>query len=129
MARYTGKDLVLTFGATTLDTEYRTFETEDKIGMKDSSAGGDTDRTFETTLKEGQATYSALHQTGTTVYDAVAPGTAADLVWSPEGTDVGKPKFTVPALVENRKMKAVYDDMVKLDLTFKFNGPVVESTW
>lgn len=128
MAEYTGKNLSVVFNSVTLDADYRKLTTNEEIGMVESTAGGDTNKTYLTTIKDGKATLELLNQSGT-VDAGVTVGTEADLVWGPEGTDTGKPRKTVNAILKSINNENAYADVSKLKLEFQFSGAVTTDTY
>ena len=127
MAEYTGKDMHISWvysgGTVVLSSDYRTFGEAPTIGMVDASAGSDTYRTYLTTLKDGTFEYAGVHQTaGTVLKAALAAGTYGTLIVGPEGTAVGKPKMTVPAIAMGPQMSYPYDGIVEISVTFQQNG-------
>jgi hypothetical protein len=120
----TGTNYYLKFGSTVLSTNYRSASISDDMGLVDQSAGSDTGTTYLTTLRNGTMNTTIKHKAGdTALWSALAPGTSDTLEWGEEGTAAGKPKHTVLALVESRNKSANYNDLVVVDLTFRYNDP------
>lgn len=119
---YTGSAMYIKFGAQVLSTRYRSYNESDEAGLVDKSSGADTRRTYLPTLKDGGASFEFLQDSGgSVVWAAVEAGSTGTLEWGPEGTASGKPKYTVNALVKNRKRDIVFDDVVKITVDFTYN--------
>jgi hypothetical protein len=130
MAGITGAALFLQFGSTVLDTDYRAFSQAEEGGLVDASAGGDTNRTYLTTLKDGTASATIVEQAGSTAaWAAVAPLTSGTLTVGEEGTASGKPKMTVVAIVTSREKSMEYADLAVIDVEWQYNGAPTHSTY
>lgn len=130
MTEYTAATLYLKFGSTVLSADFRTFDNDENIGLVESQAGSDTNKTYLTTLKDGSASVSLVDQTGgSALWTAVVPGTSGTLEWGPEGTASTKPKHTALALVKSRKRSEPYDGIVTLDVAFQINGAITDSAY
>jgi hypothetical protein len=134
MAEYTGTNLYLAWvhsgGTAVLSTDYRSLADAPAVDLVDISAGNDTYRTYLTALKDGQYTYSGLHQTsGTVLKAALQRGTSGTLILGPEGTVAGKPKETIPAISLGAQMNYTYNDVTEISVTFQQNGAETPGTY
>lgn len=130
MPEYTGSGLYVTFGGTVFSSRFRAFDADETQALVAKDAGADTAMTYLTTLADGKATLEVLAEAGgTALWAAGAKGTSGTLIWGDEGTVAGKPKHTVPAIVQRRHRIAVYNETAKLTFDFQFNGTVVDGTW
>lgn len=132
MAEFTGKNLSIVFGATTLTGNQRTFSTTEEAGLVDASAGADVARTYLKTLEDGTATVEILQDDGAggpTLWAAVRQGATGNLVWGEEGTTAGQPRHTVAAVVSSRKKDSPYDDLTVVTVEFQFSGAVVDDVY
>jgi hypothetical protein len=130
MAEFTGSALYVKFGSTVLSSRYRNHEETEEIGLVDKSAGSDTARTYLTTLEDGNASLELLAESdGTALWTAVDKGTSGTLEWGEEGTASGNAKHTVLAIVKSRKRTNVYEDVVKLNIEFQYNGAVTDTVY
>lgn len=132
MAEFTGRNLSVVFGSTTLSGNQRSFSVTEEAGLVDASAGADTARSYLKTLEDGTATVEILQDDGAggpTLWAAVKPGTTGNLVWGEEGATATQPRHTVPAIVSNRKKDAPYDDVVVVTVEFQLNGLVVDDVY
>lgn len=133
MAEITGKNAYWTWvhtgGTVVLSTDYRTLSTNPTIGLADSTAGSDADRTYLVTVKDGTYDWSGLYQAaGTVLKAALREGTEGTLNLSPEGTASGKPKEAIPCIALGAKMNYQYDNVIEVTCSFQKNGAVVESS-
>lgn len=130
MAEYSGSSLYLTFGTIVLSSDFRSFDRSDETAIIDATAGSDSFKVKLTAVADGKSSVELLAQTsGTVLWAALAPGPAANLVISEEGTASGKPKTTVSAFAVNRARKVVYDDVVVISVDFEHTAAPTESTW
>lgn len=127
MASYIGKATVITFAAVALNTLYRNADVEESVDLVDKSAFADTHKSYIAALKDTKFTCEYLVD-GTTVWAACAPGTEGTLVYSPEGTTSGKPKYTAVAIVASRKRANPYNEMVTATLEFNLQAAWAEGT-
>lgn len=132
MTAYTGTNLYVAFGGTALNADYRSFEPEEEMGVEDASAGSDAARTYKTTLKDGNASYTARSiagTAGTAKWINLAVGTEGTLEWGPEGTATGKVKASVNAILTNRSQPNEYDQVAEWSYEWQFSGAVTYSTY
>ncbi len=132
MAEFTGKNLVVSFKSTALESDYRSFSNSEQIGIVDASAGSDVARTYLTTLEDGSASVSLVMQTGgtaaTAMWNLLDKGAEGTLDWYPEGTASGNPRSYVNAIVIDRSRDFPYDDLVTMSAEFQFSGVVTDGT-
>lgn len=134
MVDYTGKDVYMTFihpaGTVVLSGDFRTVNTAESVSLADSSAGADTDRTFIARIKEGNVSYSGLHQVaGTALKQALEAGNVGTVILSPEGTTGGNPKETYPVISMGAQMNYPYDNVVEVSCEFTKNGARADTAW
>jgi len=136
MARYTGKNLVVSWvysrGTVSLNGDFRSFKTNESVDTADKSAGADTHRSFVPTLRDTTASLEFLDTTGssgTAQWAATEPGTEGTVVWSPQGTASGAPKYSAAAFIESRDRSMPYDDVVSVTVEFHIQAEPTASTW
>ena len=130
MAAITGQNLYMAFNGTVLDTDYRDFAANRAIGTVDASAGADADRTFLTTLREGDGSIAIIRQASdTTTYGALLPGTEGTFEWAEEGTTAGLARHYVNAIVTGLNEPQSYEDLVMVEVSFLFSGAVTDTTY
>ncbi len=119
-----------TGGTLDLSADYRTLDVSNNAEEIDATAGGDV---YKNTLAgpiDGKATLETLATTdGTVAWDALTPGAAGTLQWSPEGTATGMQKKAAPALVLNRGEKVGYNTAVTLTAEFRITNAITVESW
>jgi len=130
MAQYTGKNLAITFAATTISTRFRKLTVKEDKDLVDQSAGNDVAKTYLTALEDGDASLEFLDVTdgtaATALWNLCDKGVEGSLIWMPEGTAVNDPKHTVNAIVKSRERDFPYDDVVEGKIVFQFSGVVTD---
>jgi len=130
MTHYTGADFYATFGGTPISGEQTDFTDNEEGGLAEATAGADTDATYVGTYKTGSATMVTLAVVGTTtIYDACVPLTAGTLIYGPEGTVAGKPKYTVDAIVTSRSRSLPFAGIAVYTIGFTFNSAKTDGTY
>lgn len=132
MTAYTGRNLYVAFGGTALTADYRSFEPEEEMGVEDGSAGADVARTYLSTLKDGNASYTARSisgTAGTAKWVNIPVGAEGALEWGPEGTATGKIKGSVNAILTNRSAPNEYDQVAEWSYEWQYSGAVTYSTY
>ncbi len=131
MAKYTGKNLVVSFKGTEISGEFRRLTTKESIGLVDQSAGNDVAKTYLTELEDGDAQLEVLDQADGTaalaLWNLCDKGAEGTLQWQPEGTATNDPKHWVNAIVRGRDREFPYNDTVKATITFQFSGVVTDT--
>ena len=121
MAGQKGSSFAVSFGGTTLETDFRTASTEEMAELIDDTAGSDANRHYLAGVEDGTMTLTIVRQSGdSATWDAIAPGTSGTLVWSGAGDGTN----TVDALVESRSNSIDYGDVVTADVTFQFTSAI-----
>jgi len=127
MANYSGSaantDWIYSGGTVALDGDFRNFSYNTGIEIINTTAGADADATHIVGVKSGQFAAELVQQVGGTAIDtALQVGTQGTLEYSPEGTAVGKRKFTIPATVTSFALSQPYNDIVSVSAGFERNG-------
>ena len=120
-------------GTYTLTGDQRNLSYTPSIDLIETTAGADSNKTYISGPKDGQAQFEALMQsgtaaTGTAVYSLLTEGNFGTLIYSPEGTGAGKPKVTLPATSLGAAFGYPYSDVVTVSVPFQQNGTRVEGT-
>jgi hypothetical protein len=118
-------------GTVRLDTKFRDFSWEPTTEWVDASGGADT---FEDMLpgigRGADIPYTCVMQSGgTALLTAVASRTRGTLLYGPEGTAVGTPKFTIPAYSGGPSIQQAYNDVVILTVNFRQNAAETVGAW
>lgn len=124
---------VTSSGTTVMTADYRTFNYQPSIEFLDETAGADTAVQRIPYMKDGQATYTALLQSGTgaggwSMGSAVVEGQLGTLLWSPEGTAAGKPKITIPAYSQGAAYNWAYNTLTEISVSWQQNGARTDGT-
>ena len=129
MARYSGRDLYLSYDGTVIDT-VRSVTWSDEADDIDATAAGDSRKFYLAGLIDGSLDVEALDQNdNSNVFNALAPQNVGTAIWGPNGTASGEKKFTAAAVVISREVEAPYDDVVTITSTIRLNELPTASTW
>lgn len=126
MTKYSGAALKISFGGTDISATSRTFSTTHNMETADSTAGSDGYRNFVTTVKTLECSSEILGLTastgGSAQQAALVPGTSGTLLWSPEGTAVGSPKWGALMLLSEAGQDYPFDGVVVFKAKWVMNG-------
>ena len=135
MPAFSGSSLYLAWvwsgGTVTLHGDFRKFDWNPSLSLIDSTAGSDSFREFIPGIGEGgDITLEAvMQQGGTALLTALARGNQGTLLYGPEGTAVGKPKSTIPAISKGPAYSQPYDDVVTLKVGFQQSAYETQGAW
>lgn len=134
MSAYSGSALAVRWaysgGTVSLDGDFRTFSYSPSVELIDQTAGSDANRTRLVSIKDGNASLSAIMQvSGTAITNALVEGTQGTLNVGPEGTATGKQKLSFPAIAMGASYSISYNDVVELSCDFTQNGARVDGIW
>jgi hypothetical protein len=138
MAGYTGSAMYLSWinsaGTAILSGDYRKFDYTPSMDLVDQTAGADTNKTYLTSLKDGRASFSGLFQNGANVGGTITASTLVEgasgtIIFGPEGTATGKPKYTIPCISLGAAFSYPYSDNVEISCDFQQNGTRVEGSY
>jgi len=129
--RITGKDLYVTFGGTEISGDYTSVSVATDEDLVDVTAGADTYHYYLNTRQDGTIDFEAFYDgSTTTVWDAIAPGSAGTLIIAPKGTASGNPQWTWErVLVASRSIDIPFDDGVTVSASFQKSSEVSESSY
>lgn len=126
MAKLSGKNLWVSFSGTTLSSEMRSFDVNLAQETADATAGADEYRNFVNTVKTIEASMELVmkeHSTGgSAIKAALAAGAEGTLLWGPEGTATGKPKYGFYARISEASETIPFDDVWTKSVTFQNAG-------
>jgi hypothetical protein len=126
----TGRALVVTFGGTALNGDYRELRIQRGAGAADISAGGEAHDTPMPTVGTGGASLHLLIRAGgSALWPVLAPGTFGTLTWGEEGTATGRPKHYAYGWVASSEHDAPYNNVQTLDVSFRFKTNVTDGVW
>lgn len=129
-ARYTGVNVTVTFGSTTVTPDYTEFSGEFAVKTETRVAGNDGDESFNVLYRTGKGTlkfYDTGSGSGATLLAALLPGTTGNLFVYPQGIGTGKPYFSFPALIENMKTPFQFDKNVIYEVAWLKNGAFINA--
>ena len=126
MAKLTGKNLFVSFGGTNISGTQRTFSVTWQQEQADVSAGADDYRNFANTMRTIEASCEILVQDypngGSATFATLAIGTQGTLLWGPEGTAAGKPKYGFFSTVTELSPDIPFDNAYVLKAKFTNAG-------
>jgi len=124
MGAYTGKNLYITFGGTVVSGDQRTLSKNGSVDTVDTTAGADTDKSYELTLRDATFDITILDNggDGSAVRAALYEGNSGTLIYAPEGTAVGKPKYECYAHVTSFNTSYPYDGEVEFQVSLQKSG-------
>ena len=128
MARFTGKDLVMTWlpstgGTITLNTDFQSVDYNPSGKLVSATAGSDAFEQYLATTKDTKVSYSGLFDSaGTATEDALAANTFGTLIIQPQGTASTKRKYTVPAFSGGANISYPFDNVVSIKVDFQGSG-------
>ena len=129
MSTFAGSSLVVTWiqaAATTILTgDHKSLTYTPSIAFIDSTAGADAQKTYIAGVKDGNATFNGVFQSGTgsggtSTFSTVTEGAAGTLQWIPEGTTGGT--SSMPAFSQGAQYSYPYDNVVEVTVNFQQNG-------
>lgn len=131
MAEYLGKDMyaqwIWSGGTITLHDDFRTFAWTPSAALHDGTSGPDAAQHQVVGIQNASASIGLVDQTGAsgTIYRAaLAFGNIGTLIVGAQGTTVGSPRITLPAMSQGAKVNAPYNDLVEITCDFIQEGGV-----
>ena len=125
MAHFAGDAAYIEFAGIELNTDYRNFDGDRSIDKSETTAGADTDKSYLPTIRDGTFKMTFVQDnsaSGTAVVGTLYEGSEGTLIWGPEGTATGKPKYSCVAFVESLSTPLKYNEATMRDVTFQKNG-------
>jgi len=121
---YTGKNLYITFGGTVVSGDQRTLSKNGSVDTVDTTAGADTDKSYALTLRDATFDITILDNggDGSAVRAALHEGNSGTLIYAPEGTAAGKPKYECYAHVTSFNTAFPYDGEVEFQVSLQKSG-------
>jgi hypothetical protein len=127
---YRGNELVIQWGGTVISSDFRTFGHDESSDEIDATAGNDARKVYLTGPIDDTISASFIDTTGNTSnWAALAVGNSGTLVYSPQGTAAGKPKYTCgTAAITRRNRDIPYDGAVSYDMTWRLKTDLTAGT-
>lgn len=125
MARLTGKNLYVAFNNVALWGSGRSLDVTLEQETADATAGADDYRVFAKTVKNFSASLEIVYDdaaAGTAARGALALGAVGTLLWGPEGTTAGRPKWGALVTVTNASQTLPFDDVITISTEFQNAG-------
>jgi len=123
--RYTGELLHISFKGVVLQADFRSVSVTESTDTVDVSAGASRARTYIRTLNAAEITIEYLEQlttAGSAIRTALALNADGTLIYAPEGTAVGKPRYSCIAMVTGVDRTYPYDDIVSVSVNLLRDG-------
>ena len=136
MSAYAGSSLVVTWiqaaATTVLTGDHRSFTYTPSIQFYDETAGADGNKKYLAGVKDGNATFNAVMQSGTgsggtATFSTLAEGNLGTIRWQPEGTSSPNPKYEMAALSQGAQFSYPYDNVTEVTVNFQQTGARTES--
>lgn len=123
--RYSGDALYISWRGTAVQADYRSFSPDESMDTADVTAGADVDRSHVPTLRSVSFSLELMQtvgSAGSAIRAQFATGLQGTLIYGPEGTAAGKPKYSCLATVTAYSVDHTYDDAVTMSVTLERNG-------
>ena len=126
--RLTGKNLYVAWidatGTVAISGDQTAFDPGFTGETVDASAGADDWRVHLATMKDAAMKMETYYKgtNGTATLARVEIHDSGTLVWGPEGTAAGKPKWGIPALVTKNDYSMPFDNLIKVTIEWKQQG-------
>lgn len=124
MAKYTGTALYVTYGGTVLTGEHRKFDWDYKGDVDDVTAGADVDKEYITTHRDASGSMMIV-DTGTDmagIRSVLYPLNSQTLIFAPNGTATGMPKYQCEAILTDVKSGYPYDGHTEIEFSWQKTG-------
>ena len=134
---YSGSALIVTWfqgsGTNVISGDQTTFSYTPVVDLIDQTSGADANKKYIVGVKDGNASLSSYFQSGTNArgtatWTTLTEGLFGTLQWQPEGTAVGKAKYSMPAVSQGVSIAYPFADKVTADASFQQNGTRTEGT-
>lgn len=123
--RYTGETLFISFKGVVINTDFRSMSVTESVDTVDTSAGVARARSFIPTLNNAEFTIEYLEQLGaggSAIRATLAQGSSGTLIYAPEGTATGRPRYSCIAMVTGVDRAYPYDEVISVSASLLRNG-------
>ena len=128
MATLTGNNGTVKVGSVAI-AEIRSFSVDETMDTIESTAMGDTYRTFETSLKSWNGSVDIFFDdTDATGQGALTVGSEVTVNFQVEGDTTGDHLLSGAAIVTGRTINSSFDGLVEASLTLQGDGALTEGT-
>jgi hypothetical protein len=125
--RFTGANTRIDFAGVTVSNDYTELLIDLEMQVEESTAGSDTDASYNTTVKKGKATLKLFDtgESGTAVAIALRVGTRGNLTVWPKGIMTGRPVLSFAAIVIHYKELFKSDKNTMIEIEFVKTGAML----
>lgn len=128
MAKYTGNDIAVTFGGTSI-SNITSVDIQESRGEYDGTAAGQSDAEYLAGKRNYTVTINFLDDSAEAGFQAFDPTAAeATLVIYPQGNSTGKPSRTMTAFVTARNRPLNHDGLTNVTVQLRVNGAITDAT-
>lgn len=130
MARYSGKNLYVSFNGTAI-SPVRSITIDDESPEIDATAAADTRGVFVSGVPLSSWSVEAMDDDTTdTTFSALQPGTSGSLIVAPQGTATGKKKISYTDAIALKRSRATpYADVVMVTASGRVNASETLGTY
>lgn len=115
-------------GTVVLTGDQRSMSWDDTQSFADTTAGSDAATSQVTTTYSVTGSFDFLDNGESEAYASIMfPGASGTLVWGPQGTATGKPKYELPIDWEGMSNSAEYSSEITKSATWRNNGAWVSN--
>jgi len=123
--RYTGDGLYISLGGQVISADYKSLGVSESVDTVDVTAGSSRDRAHIPTVRSVEFNFEAFQViglNGTALRAKFATGVQGELIYGPEGTAAGKPKYACLVTVTSSEVTYPFDGDISLSATLMRNG-------
>ena len=123
--RYTADSLHVSYRGIIITADSRSLSASEAVDTVDSSAGSSNQKSHILTLRGTEFTIEyleTLSTVGSALRTAMAVGNSGTLIYAPEGTAVGRPRYSCIASVVGVERQYPFDDIVTVSANLMKNG-------
>lgn len=117
MPHYTAKGMHITFDGNTISGDWMMFEFERTVDVINVTPAGASDFEGIPGIQHGRWSLIVYDDDAATVAAILEPGASGDLIFGPQGSSPGSPKFGFPAIVTDIKQSFTYEDTVVIEFS------------
>ena len=116
-------------GTVGLDADFHVFSYSPSQDKYEATAGADANKTYITGAKDFTCSYTGVAQSAGTLYVQLGIGQVGTLTIYPEGTAVGKQKWTFPCFCTTDPITSIpYAGIVETNISWQGNGAYTLAT-
>ena len=136
MAGYIGSANVVTWiqaaATTVLTGDHKSFTYTPSINLVDETAGADAQKNYLVGVKDGNATFNGVWQSGagaggTLTTSTLTEGNIGTLEYEPLGTAGTQPNISFKAISQGVALSSPYDNLTEITVNWQQSGPRTET--